>query len=193
MVGTLRFAHPTLVTNEMELPGSDDIPMNVLFVCTANICRSPTAEGVFRKLVANSPLAGHLEIDSAGTHSYHAGEPPDARAIEHAAMRGYELDQIRARQIGPGDFERFDFVLAMDEANIRQLKAMCPTRLSQKIELLLDYGGADDAHEVPDPYQGKPRDFEHALDLIESGCGGLLTYLLDLQRLHATAPAHAKE
>ena len=161
--------------------------MNVLFVCTANICRSPTAEGVFRKLVANSPLAGHVEIDSVGTHNYHVGEAPDPRAIEHAGKRGYDLAHLRARQISAGDFERFDYVLAMDAANIGQLKAMCPTRLSEKIELLLDYGGELDEMEVPDPYQGRPRDFEHALDLIEAACQGLLAYLLDLQRMRAAA------
>ena len=161
--------------------------MKVLFVCTANICRSPTAEGVFHKLVANSPLAGYLEVDSAGTHNYHVGEKPDARAIEHAARRGYELSHLRAREINSTDFDRFDYILAMDAANIRHLKAMCPTRLAQKIELLLDYGGADDEHEVPDPFQGKPRDFERALDLIEEACQGLLEYLLDLQRMRAAA------
>ena len=190
MVCTLRFASNERNGITRAIYG---IRMKVLFVCTANICRSPTAEGVFRKLVADSPLAAHLEIDSAGTHGYHAGNPPDARAIEHAALRGYELDQLRARQITPGDFEHFDFILAMDDANVRQLKAMCPTRLSQKIELLLDYGVADDGHEVPDPFQGKPRDFEHALNLIESACGGLLTYLQDLQRLQAAPPTRAKE
>lgn len=159
--------------------------MKILFVCTANICRSPSAEGVFRKLVENSPLAGQLEIDSVGTHDYHIGEAPDARAIEHAAMRGYDLSHLRARQISPDDFERFDYVLAMDAANMRHLKAICPTRLSEKIELLLNFGGARDEHEVPDPYGGRPRDFEHALDMIEAACHGLLAYLLDLQRMRA--------
>ena len=161
--------------------------MKVLFVCTANICRSPTAEGVFRKLVANSPLAGHIEIDSAGTHDFHVGENPDPRAIEHAALRGYDLGNLVARQISASDLENVDYVLAMDAANVRQLKAMCPTRLSSKIELLMDYGGKHDEHEVPDPYQGKPRDFEHALDLIEDACRGLLAYLADLRRLRASA------
>jgi protein-tyrosine phosphatase len=161
--------------------------MNVLFVCTANICRSPTAEAVFRKLVEDSPLAGKLEIDSAGTHGYHTGEPPDARAIEHAARRGYELASLRAREISPADFEHFEYVLAMDDANMRHLKAKCPTRLAQKIELLLDYGGAHAEHEVPDPFRGKPRDFEYALDIIEDACRGLLEYLLNLQRMRAAA------
>jgi protein-tyrosine phosphatase len=161
--------------------------MKILFVCTANICRSPTAEGVFRKLVAGSPLAGRIEMDSAGTHDYHVGEKPDPRAIKHAALRGYDLSDLLARQISSSDLEYFDYVLAMDTANFRQLKAMCPTRLAQKIELLMDYGGRSDEHEVPDPYGGKPSDFEHALDLIEDGCRGLLAYLTDLQRIRASA------
>ena len=165
--------------------------MKVLFVCTANICRSPTAEGVFRKLVANTPLDS-IEIDSAGTHDYHVGAPPDLRAVEHAAKRGYDLQHLRARQISPADFEQFDFVLAMDDANIDHLRAMCPTRLSEKIELLLDYGGPDDQREVPDPYQGRPRDFERVLDLIEAACIGLKTYLHDLHRMRAASTKVAK-
>lgn len=161
--------------------------MKVLFVCTANICRSPTAEGVFQKMLAASNMAGKVEIDSAGTHRYHIGEPPDERATEHANARGYDLSTIRAREISPRDFEEFDFVLAMDAANIRHLKAMCPSRLSEKVELLLDYGSNDSEHNVPDPYSGKARDFEKALDLIEDGCRGLLRYLEDMDRMRAAA------
>jgi protein-tyrosine phosphatase len=161
--------------------------MKLLFVCTANICRSPTAEGVFRKLAAATPLADKLEIDSAGTHDFHVGAAPDERAIKHAKARGYELDHLRSRLINPGDFDYYDFILAMDGDNVRNLKSMCPTRLSQKIELLLDYGSIDEVSEVPDPYQGSAREFELALDLIEDGCRGLVAYLLDLQRMRASA------
>ncbi len=167
--------------------------MKVLFVCTANICRSPTAEGVFRKLVESSSLAGSIEIDSAGTHGYYVDEKPDPRAIRHASLRGYELEHLRARQVSTYDLEHFDHVLAMDKANIRHLKAMTPTRLAHKIELLLDYGSHHDQHEVPDPFQGKPRDFEIALDLIEDACNGLLTYLLDIRRMRAAATVKPKE
>lgn len=151
------------------------------------------AEGVFHRLAANSPLAGVLEIDSAGTHDYHVGENPDPRAIDAATRRGYQLDHLLSRQIGPGDLEYFDHVLAMDAANIRHLKAMCPTRLAHKIELLMDYGGESHEHEVPDPFRGSARDFEHALDLIEDACHGLLKYLLDMQRLHAAATTRSPE
>ena len=160
--------------------------MKVLFVCMGNICRSPTAEGVLRKMVEESVLKGKIDIDSAGTHGYHEGAPPDPRAIEHAAKRGYDLTPLRAREVSPSDFERFDYVIAMDETNRRHLRAMCPSRLQNKIELLLDYGGEEDEYEVPDPYQGKPKDFELALDLIEAGCEGLHEYLSDQMRMRGS-------
>ncbi len=153
--------------------------MKVLFVCMGNICRSPSAEGVFRKMVEDGPLKGKVDIDSVGTHGYHEGKEPDPRAIAHAAKRGYDLTPLRAREVSPSDFERFDYVIAMDETNRRHLKAMCPTRLQNKIELMMDYGGEENEYEVPDPYQGKPKDFEHALDLIEAGCEGLHEYLVE--------------
>ncbi len=153
--------------------------MKVLFVCMGNICRSPTAEGVFRKMVNEGPLKGKIDIDSAGTHGYHEGAPPDPRAVEHAAKRGYDLTALRAREVSPSDFERFDYVIAMDETNRKHLRSICPTRLQNKIELLLDYGGEDGEYEVPDPYHGKAQDFEVALDLIEAGCEGLHEYIAD--------------
>ena len=162
--------------------------ISVLFVCMGNICRSPTAEGVFRKMVADSTLAGKINIDSAGTHGYHVGAPPDARAIEHAAKRGYDLSALRCRQVNATDFERFDYILAADAMNMKQLKAMCPTRLAHKIEYLLDYGGDEEEFEVPDPYQGEAKDFELALDLIEEGCRGLLEYLTDQLRMRGNLP-----
>jgi protein-tyrosine phosphatase len=162
--------------------------ISVLFVCMGNICRSPTAEGVFRKMVADSPLAGKVDVDSAGTHGYHIGSPPDPRAIEHAARRDYDISGLRGRQVNASDFERFDYILAADHMNVRQLRAMCPTRLVHKIEYLLDYGGEEDEFEVPDPYQGEAKDFELALDLIEDGCRGLLEYLTDQLRLRGQLP-----
>ncbi len=157
--------------------------MKVLFVCMGNICRSPTAEAVLRKMVESSDLAGKVDIDSAGTHGYHEGAPPDPRSIAHAAKRGYDLTPLRARAVSPSDFERFDYVIAMDEQNRRHLQAMCPTRLQNKIELLLDYGGEADEFEVPDPYSGVPKDFEAVLDLIEAGCEGLCEHLQDQLRM----------
>ncbi|MBC7623080.1 MAG: low molecular weight phosphotyrosine protein phosphatase [Aeromicrobium sp.] len=167
--------------------------MKVLFVCMGNICRSPTAEGVFRKMVESGPLAGKVDIDSAGTHGYHEGAPPDPRAIEHAKQRGYDLTQLRAREVSPSDFERFDYVIAMDELNRRHLKSICPTRLQNKIELILEYGGEADEYEVPDPYHGKPADFETALDLIEAGCEGLHEYLHDQLKMRGSLVGSAKD
>ena len=154
------------------------VKVAVLFVCMGNICRSPTAEGVFRKLASESPLAGDLEIDSAGTHGFHAGEPPDPRSIAHAAMRGVDLSSLRARKVTVGDFEHFDHVIAMDENNVQQLISICPVHLAGKIQLLMSYADADDSHEVPDPYYGMAGDFELVLDLIEKGNRGLVNHLI---------------
>ena len=162
--------------------------MNVLFVCMGNICRSPTAEGVFRKLAIENGLSGHLEIDSAGTHGFHTGSPPDPRSIDRAARRGVDLTRLRAREVVAADFERFDYVIAMDEQNVQHLKAFCPDHLSGKIELLLKYADGSKRHEVPDPYQGNAKDFELVLDLIEQGCRGLVNHLIEQRRKRARSP-----
>ncbi len=151
--------------------------IRVLMVCMGNICRSPTAEGVLRAMVEQSPLAGKVEIDSAGTTDYHTGSRPDPRAIRIAAARGYDLGKIRARQVKAQDFERFDYILAMDNTNVRHLRETWPESASARVERLLDYGRTPANQEVPDPYYGSERDFEHALDLIENGCRGLLESL----------------
>ncbi len=143
-----------------------------------NICRSPTAEAVFRKFAADSPLAGKIEIDSAGTIGAHAGARPDPRAIELGSTRGYELERIRARQIVAADFGRFDFVIAMDLQNLKHLKSMCPPELHHKVELLLAFSQDLGTLEVPDPYYGSAGDFQHALVLIERGCRGLLAHMV---------------
>ena len=159
--------------------------MKVLFVCMGNICRSPTAEAIFRKLAGESGLSDYLEIDSAGTHGFHAGRPPDPRSIAHAARRGFDLTALRSREVVASDFERFDHVIAMDDDNVQQLKAFCPNHLAKKITLLLDYARDSKYREVPDPYQGRAKDFELALDLIEQGCGGLVEHLLEERRMIA--------
>ena len=159
--------------------------MKVLFVCMGNICRSPTAEAVFRKLAGVSGLTGQLEIDSAGTHGFHTGRAADPRSIEHAARRGFDLTMLRAREVVVGDFERFDHVIAMDQDNVQHLKAFCPNHFAKKIELLLDYAGDCKYREVPDPYQGKAQDFELVLDLIEQGCQGLVDHLVEQRRAFA--------
>ena len=152
--------------------------MKVLFICLGNICRSPTAEAIFSELVAEKGLADSLEIDSAGTNGLHIGQPPDPRSIKYAAKRGIDLTPLRGRQIERADFERFDYVIAMDNENVRQLTALCPESMQGKIKLLLAYADSCDYREVPDPYYGGAGEFELVLDLIESGCRGLLDQLV---------------
>ncbi len=145
--------------------------MKILMVCTGNICRSPTAEGVFRFLLEKDLLHEKVQVDSAGTHDYHAGEAPDRRAIAHAKKRGYDIASLRARQVTRADFEKFDLLLAMDRGHLRILERMCPAGSRHKVRLFV--AGED----VPDPYYGDPEHFEQALDLIEAGARTLLEEL----------------
>ncbi len=146
----------------------------VLFICTGNICRSPTAEGVFRHLVERAGLADTIHIDSAGTHDYHVGNPPDARAQAAAARRGYSLSGLRARQVADSDFAAFDFVLAMDEHNRSLLLQQCPPEQHARVRLFLEFAEGDVPAEVPDPYYGGAQGFEQVLDLVENAAQGLL-------------------
>lgn len=148
--------------------------VKVLFVCMGNICRSPTAHGVFRGLVEREGLADVIEVDSAGTHAYHVGEPPDRRARETANRRGIDLGDLRARQALPEDFEYYDYVLAMDRDNYHGLSAICPAGQERKIGLLMDYAEELRIREVPDPYYGGNRGFEQVFDMVEAAAVGLL-------------------
>ncbi len=150
--------------------------ISVLFVCMGNICRSPTAEGVFRHHVNEAGLADQLEIDSAGTHAYHVGEPPDHRAIAAAERRGISLADIFARRVSDEDFERFDFIIAMDEDNQQRLLDQAPEEHRSKVSLFLSFTDSDE-REVPDPYYGGTAGFERVLDLIEAASRGLLKTL----------------
>ncbi len=147
----------------------------VLFVCMGNICRSPTAEGVFRHILQQHGLTEGYEVDSAGTHAYHVGESPDHRAAQAAARRGISLAGQRARKVRAEDFEHFDLILAMDDSNLRDLQRICPSQHRHKLKKMLDFGttGGD----VPDPYYGGEDGFEHVLDLLEDACNGLLDTL----------------
>ena len=148
--------------------------VRVLFVCMGNICRSPTAHGVFRKLVHEAGLAGRIEIDSAGTHAYHVGKPPDRRAQATAQRRGIDLSDLRARQAAAPDFAAFDYVLAMDQDNYFALLEICPGEQREKVRLFMDYAPHMRTREVPDPYYGGPSGFERVFDLVEAAAQGLL-------------------
>ncbi len=149
----------------------------ILFFCMGNICRSPTAEGVMRaKLVA-----GGLDedVDSAGTHGYHVGAPPDERSQEHAAKRGYDLSPLRARRLVAEDFERFDLVLGMDDDNLAHAARLCPPAQRHRLKLLMSYAPQAGNPHVPDPYYGGEAGFEDVLDLVEAACDGLIAALRD--------------
>ncbi len=148
--------------------------LNVLFVCMGNICRSPTAEGVFRQLLDDAGLAHVVGVDSAGTHAYHLGESPDHRACETAARHGVNLKPLRARRVSAEDFVQFDYVLAMDEDNYQALRELCPSGHESKLQLFMDFAPASGMREVPDPYYGGPRGFERVFELIEAAAQGLL-------------------
>jgi protein-tyrosine phosphatase len=150
----------------------------VLFVCTGNICRSPTAEGVFRHLARERGVLDLLRVDSAGTHDYHVGEAPDPRAIEHAARRGYDLAPLRARQVSGANFREFDRILAMDRGHLRQLKAMAPAGSPARVAMFLDHSGSWRGLDVPDPYYGGSRGFEEVLDMVEEASARLLEEIL---------------
>jgi protein-tyrosine phosphatase len=150
---------------------------SILFVCTANICRSPMAEGVLRKLLADEGMLDGFEIDSVGTHDYQAGKAPFDAAVQCARKRGYEIVHLVSRKIRPHDFDHFDLILGMDKTNIVNLKTIAPTRCKPKIELLLEYGDKYHGKEIPDPYLKPARDFEMALNMIEDGCRGLVGLL----------------
>ncbi|GLU31480.1 low molecular weight protein-tyrosine-phosphatase [Trinickia caryophylli] len=152
-------------------------PVAICFVCLGNICRSPTAEAVLRAQIAAAGLEARIVVDSAGTGNWHVGEAPDARAQSAAQLRGYDLAPLRARQIGPDDFDRFDLIVAMDRANMAQLRAVCPPGLEAKLRLLMEFGSEPDVREVADPYFGAEDGFERVLDQCEAACRGLLDHL----------------
>lgn len=154
-------------------------PISVLFVCTGNICRSPTGEGVFRAMLRATGLDDHVAVDSAGLAGYHVGEPPDPRSIEAARSRGIDLSDQRARQLHPDDFRGFDFLIAMDQTHLGEMQRLCPEGETHRIKLLLDYAPHMDTRDVPDPYYGAGDGFAYVLDLVEAGSTGLLQDIRD--------------
>ncbi len=164
---------------------SDQSRTSVLFVCMGNICRSPTAEGVFRHQVRQAGLLEMIHIDSAGTHAYHVNEPPDRRAQAAAERRGFSLRDIKARRVDETDFERFDLVLAMDRDNLLMLQELSDPMHHRKLRLFLEFAGGSQL-EVPDPYYGGTTGFERVLDLVEDASRGLLAELVASRELRRT-------
>ena len=160
-----------------ELAPEPEPDYRVLFVCMGNICRSPTVEGVFRRVVERE-LAGHaIEIDSAGTHGYHVGHPPDPRAQRAAERRGIDLSALRARRVAVEDFSRFDLILAMDPLNVTVMQELCPAEHRSRIRLLLEFAPGVGREDVPDPYYGGSNGFEYVLDLAEEAAIGLAAFI----------------
>jgi protein-tyrosine phosphatase len=149
----------------------------VVFVCTGNICRSPSADGVMRQMLADAGLEHAIEVDSAGTQSYHIGEAPDARSQKHAKKRGYDLSFLRARAVKQSDFSEFDLILAMDNSHLRALQALCPPEFMHRVKLFLSFLPDAAENEVADPYYGGTAGFEAVLDQCEAGCIALLNYI----------------
>lgn len=150
--------------------------LSILFICMGNICRSPTAEGVMRAKLRAAGLDARIEVESAGTHGYHVGEAPDRRTCQAAERRGYDLSDLRARQLAEGDFARFDWILAADRQNLALLNAKCPPSYRGKLRLLLE-PLSDAGLEVPDPYYGGAGGFDKVLDLVEAACDAWLLRL----------------
>lgn len=177
--------YPTSIRPGFPVPAADhatsvltDRPVRVLFVCTGNICRSPSAEGFFRALVEREGLAGVIETDSAGTGNWHVGDPPDRRSQAAARRRGVELSGLKARKVELADFRRFDLIIAMDQGHLTALRRMVPAEQSPEVvTLFLSYLDSPPMLDVPDPYYGGETGFEYVLDLIENGCAALLKHI----------------
>jgi protein-tyrosine phosphatase len=159
----------------MSEPRKDKV--RVLMVCLGNICRSPTAEAMLRKKAREAGLDGRIEVDSAGTADYHVDSPPDRRATAHGERRGLAMQDLRGRQVERADFDRFDFILAMDEDNLANLKRLRPAGSRAKVALLMSFAPQTGAREVPDPYYGGAEGFEQVLDLTAAAADGFMASL----------------
>ncbi len=160
------------------------INKTILFVCLGNICRSPTAEGVFKHLIGKNESLSRLKVESCGTIGFHSGEPPDSRSILAAAKRGYDLNFIRSKKINTSDFEYYDYNLAMDEENLAKLVDLASSveghkrKANQKIQLFLDYAESTNKTNVPDPYYGAGNGFDQVIDLVEEASEGFIAHLI---------------
>lgn len=149
----------------------------VLFVCTGNICRSPTADGVMKKLIEDSNLSDKIAVDSAGTHGYHVGCPPDNRAIETAMQNGVDISNLRARRITADDFLEFDLILAMDRGHLEFMQQLQSAESKAELEMFLNFANGINEIDVPDPYYGSGDGFQYVFDLVQNGCDGVLNYI----------------
>jgi protein-tyrosine phosphatase len=183
----LATARPRMSKSAKKSDAPIGMKTKVLFVCMGNICRSPTAAGVFQSLVKAASLQDFVVCDSAGTHDFHVGEAPDQRAVNAASKRGYELSGSVARKIQLSDFSEYDYILAMDWENLALLQRMCPRGLQHKLQLLMRFATEFEAATINDPYHGGPQGFEQALDYIEDACNGLM----EVVRRRATMVAAA--
>jgi len=173
-----RFKHRAeTAATDSEKAMNANVAARVLFVCMGNICRSPSAEGVFRKLVESQCLTAKIDIDSAGTISYHVGEAPDTRAQAAAKQRDIDLSGLRARQFTSDDFYQFDYIIAMDQDNLRNTQALDPGDGKAEVALMLDFAENFSQREVPDPYYGGKNGFQRVLDMIEDASLGLLDHV----------------
>ena len=154
-----------------------DMSVSVLFVCLGNICRSPTADGIFRHHLQKADWHKRVRVDSAGTSDWHIGRAPDPRTVAAAHKRGYDLSALRGRQVTAADFNDFDYVLAMDKANLADLQTLAPADYRGHLGLFLAFATQQTLDEVPDPYYGEGDGFERVLDLIEDACAGLLRHI----------------
>jgi len=171
----------------MNFVDSQGRTTGVLFVCTGNICRSPTAEGVFRALAARAGVTSTVRAESAGTHGFHVGEPPDRRAVLAARARGYDIATLRARTFAAEHFNRFDWIVAMDEANLRVLTELRPSGFTGHLELLMNFVPDAQMREIPDPYYGGPEGFERVLDLVELASEALLLHVVRASKGNAAS------
>jgi len=167
-----RLARQTASPEEFE-----SADFRVLFVCMGNICRSPTAEGVFREIAGRELSGARILVDSAGTHAYHSGEPPDKRSQTAALRRGIDLGELRARRVAEEDFERFDLIVAMDQLNVAVLQENCPPTHLGRIRLFMEFAADIERQDVPDPYYGGINGFEYVLDLAEEAAAGLAVHI----------------
>lgn len=151
---------------------------SVLFVCMANLCRSPTAHGVFKRKLMDAGMAHLVKVDSAGTHNYHPGSPPDARSQVHAERRGYDLSDLKARKITVDDFEQYDLILVMDWDNLALVQDVCPPKYQTKVRRLTEFCMRHHSPVVPDPYYGGSHKFDHVLNLVEDACEGLIKHVM---------------